>query len=143
MNTKIWLEELTFGSNFGNLRAFGSNRFWCYFLVHTFKIKKFESISSNGSRDTAKSLKISFGYSFVSLRAFGLKFSQFRFRVHIFQTALVYLYPFLSFSVHNFCARTDGYFSKKFSFFLLIKNIYICLYLSKLFFKFHPHTDQS
>ena len=40
MNTKIWLEELSFGSNFGNLRAIGSNRFWCYFLVHTFKIKK-------------------------------------------------------------------------------------------------------
>ena len=40
MNTKIRLEELSFGSNFGNLRAFGSNRFWCYFLVHTFKIKK-------------------------------------------------------------------------------------------------------
>ena len=31
-----------------------TNRFWCYFLVHTFKIKKFESISSNGSRDIAK-----------------------------------------------------------------------------------------
>ena len=42
MNTEIWLEELSFGSNFGNLRAIGSNRFWCYFLVHSFKIKKFE-----------------------------------------------------------------------------------------------------
>ena len=27
LNTKIWLEELSFGSNFGNLRAIGSNRF--------------------------------------------------------------------------------------------------------------------
>ena len=82
-----------------------------YFLVHTFKIKKFESILSNGSRDIAKSLKISFGSSFVSLRAFGSKFWQFRFPVYTFQTkktALDYLYPFLSFSVHNFCARTDG-----------------------------------
>ena len=71
MNTKIWLEGLSFGSNFGNLCAFGSNPVWCYFLVRTFKIKKFESISSNGFRDIAKSLKISFGSSFVSLRAFG------------------------------------------------------------------------
>ena len=63
------------------------------------------------------------------------------------KTALDYLYPFLSFSVHNFYARTDGrtdrHFSKKFSFFFLIKNIYTCLYLSRLFFKFHPHSDQS
>ena len=132
MNTKIWLEELSFGSNFGNLRGFGSNRFWCYFLVHTFKIKQFESISSNGSRDIAKSLKISFGSSFVNLRAFRSKFWQFRFPVCTFQTkktALDYLYPFLSFSVHNF--------------FLLIKNIYTCLYLSRLFLKFRPHSDQS
>ena len=35
-----------------------------------------------------------------------------------------YLYKFLSFSVHNFCARTDRHFSKKYSFFFLIKNIY-------------------
>ena len=40
MNTKLWLEELLFGYNFGNLRAIGSSRFWCYFLVHTFQIKK-------------------------------------------------------------------------------------------------------
>ena len=37
---------------------------------------------------------------------------EFRFPVYTFQTkktALDYLYPFLSFSVHNFCARTaDG-----------------------------------
>ena len=98
--------KTSFGSNFGNIRAVGSNRFWCYFLVHTFKIKKVESISSNGSRDIAKSLKISFGSSFVSLRAFGSKFWQYTpFKQ---KNALDYLYPFLSFSVHNFCARTDG-----------------------------------
>ena len=109
------------------LRKSSCVRFWCYFLVHTFKIKKFESISSNLSRDIAKSLKISFGSSFVNFRAFGSKFWQFRFPVYTFQTnktALDYLYPFLSFSVHNFCARTDRHFSKKFSFFFLIKNIY-------------------
>ena len=105
----------------------------CYFLVHTFKIKKFESISSNGSRDIAKSLKISFGSSFVSLRAFGSKFWQFRFPVYTFQTkktALDYLYPFLSFSVHNFCARTDGrtdIFWKSFIFFCW-SRIYIHVY---------------
>ena len=74
MSTKIWLEELSFGSNFGNLCSIGSNRFWCYFLVHTFKIK---SISSNGSRDITKLLKISFGSSFVSLRAFVLVYITF------------------------------------------------------------------
>ena len=71
---------------------------------------------------------------------------QFRFPVYTFQTkktALDSLYPFLSFSVHNFCTRTDRHFSKKFSFFFLIKNIYTCLYLFGLLFKFHPHSDQS
>ena len=110
----------------GNFRAFGSNRIWCYFLVHTFKIKKFESISSNGSRDIGKSLKISFDsqytpckqkkpHSIISTRSW----------------VLVYI-------------RTDRQtFLKKFYFFLLIKNIYTCLYLSRLFLKFHTHYDQS
>ena len=84
MNTNIWLEELLFSSNIGNLRAIGSNRVWCYILFHIFKT--IESISSNSSRDIAKSLKISFWSSFVSLRAFGSKFRQFRFPVYIFQT---------------------------------------------------------
>ena len=131
LNTKIWLGEVSFG--FGNLRAIGSTRVWWYFLVHIFKIKKFELISSNVSRDIAKSLKISFGFSFVSFRAFWSKL-QFRFQIYTFQTkqtALDYLYTFLSFSVHNFCARTDGrtgrHFLKKFYFCLVIKNIYTCL----------------
>ena len=34
--------------------------------------------------------------------------------------------------------KTDRHFLKKFYFFLLIKNIYKCLYLSRLFMKFHP-----
>ena len=98
----------------------------------------FELIASNGSRYIAKSLKSSFGSSFVTLRAFW----QLRFPVYTFQTkktALDYLYPFLSFRVHTFCARTDRHFSKKFSFVFLIKNIHTCLYLSQLFFKFHKN----
>ena len=136
MNTKIWLEELSFGSNFGNLRAIGSSRVWWYFLVHIFKIKKFESISSNSSRDIAKSLKIAFDSNFVSLCPFGSKFWQFRF------PAFDYLYPLLSFSVHNFCAwtaeRSDRYF-RKFSF-SSWSRIYICMYVHvyRLFLKFHP-----
>ena len=79
MNNKILLEELSCGSNFGTLRAIGSNRFWCYLLVHTFKIKnRFESILSNGSRDIAKSLKISFGSSFVSFRNFDSQYTSFK-----------------------------------------------------------------
>ena len=148
MNTKIWLEELSFGSNFGNLRAFGSNRFWCYFLVHTFKIKKFESISSNGSRDIPKSLKISFGSSFVNLRAFGWKFLAVSIasihlsnkkKPHSIISTRSWVLVYITFA-HG---RTDRHFSKKFSFFLLIRNIYTCLYLSRLFLKFHPHSDQS
>ena len=137
--TFIRLQLRKSGSGHGN-RAIGSNQVWCYFLVHTFKIKKVWI-------DFIKRFP---RYSKVNLRAFGSKFWQFRFAVYTFQTkktALDYFYPFLSFSVHNFCARTDGrtdrHFSKKFSFFFLIKNIYTCLYLSRLFFKFHPHSDQS
>ena len=90
--TFIWLQ----------LRKSSCDRVQCIQI----KKKKFESISSNGSRDIAKSLKISFGYSFISFRAFGSIFWQFRFPVYTFQTkfALDYLYPFLSFSVLNFCA---------------------------------------
>ena len=131
----------TFGSNFGNLLAIGFNRCWCYFLVHTFKIKKFESISSNGSRDIAKSLKI---------RAFGSKFWQFRFPVYTFQTkphsiisTRSWVLVYITFAHGRTDVRTDRRLSKKFSFFFLIKNIYTCLYLSRLFLKFHPHSDQS
>ena len=139
MSTKIRLEELSFGSNFGNIRVFGSNRFWCYFLVHTFKIKKFKSISLNGSRDIAKSLKISFGSSFVNLRAFGSFDSQYtpfkQKKPHSIISTRSWVLVYITFA-HG---RTDRHFSKKFYFYLLIKNI--CLYLSRLFFKFHPHSD--
>ena len=74
MNTKIWLEEVSFGFNFGNICAIWSTRVWWYFVVHIFKIKKVWIDSSNGFRDIANSLKISFSSSYV------------RFPVYTFQT---------------------------------------------------------
>ena len=72
----------------------------------------------------AQSRKISFGSSFISLRAFGSKFWQFRLQVYTFQTktALDYLYPLLSFCVHNFCTRTDiqTFFEKVFLYIIII-----------------------
>ena len=96
------------------------------------------------------------GFNFGNLRAIGSTRFWWYFLSHIFKiknvytfqtkkTALNYLYSLLSFSVHNFCARTDGrtdrHLSKKFYFFLLIKTIYTCLYLSRLFLKCHPPYD--
>ena len=58
-----------------------------------------------------------------TLNILNLNFRSVAFPVYIFQTkktALDYFFPFLSFSVHNFCARTDGrtdrHFSKSFLF---------------------------
>ena len=129
MNTKIWLEEDSFGFNFGNLRAIGSSRVWWYFLVHIFKIKIIESISSNGSRDIAKSFKISFGSNFVSVLVAIISVSITSIYLLNKKTALDYLYPFFSFSVHNFCVLTDGqtFFEKVF--FFLPDQEYI--YMSK------------
>ena len=95
--------------------------------------KKFESISSNGSRDIAKSLKISFGSSFLSLRAFGSKFWQFRFPVYTFQTkkkphSIISTRSWVLVYITFAHGRTDRHFSKNFSFFLLIKNIYTYIY---------------
>ena len=137
LNTKIWLEELSFGSNFGNRRA-----------IYIFKIQKVwieqKSNRSNGSRNIAKSLKISFGFIFVSLRVFGSKISESRFPLYTFQTKISHFTRSQVLVYRNFAdGRTDRHFSKKFSFFLLIKNIYTCLYLSRLFFKFQPNSDQS
>ena len=147
MNTKIWLDEVSFGFNFAKLRAIGSTRYWWYFLVHIFKIKKFKSISSNGSRDIAESLKMSFGSSFISLRAFRWKFWQFRLTVYTLQTkkphSIIFIRSWVLVYIIFAHGRTDRHFSKKFSFFFLIKNIYTCRYLSRLFFKFHAHSDQS
>ena len=83
----MWRIGLSFGSNFGNLRAIRSNRVLRSFLVYTFKIKKPESILSNESWGLEKSLRISFGYYFVNLRA----------------------NPSESFSNNKFCGRTDGH----------------------------------
>ena len=61
----------------------------------------------------------------------------------IFVRSLVLVHKFRGPTEGRTDRRTDRYFSKKFSFFFLIKNIYTRLYLSRLFFKFHPHSDQS
>ena len=127
MRSSSNFDNVFFLSTFFNglLRTIRINRVWCYFLVHIFKIKKSGSISLM----IIKSLKISFGFVFISLRAIG---SKIRFPVCSFQTkktACNYLNPCSSFSVRKCCGRTDRRtnrqtFSKKFSFFFLIKNIY-------------------
>ena len=145
MSTKIWLEELSLGSNFGN-RAFGSNRIWCYFLVHTFKIKKPGAISSIWSRNTEKPIKIPFGTNFVSLRAFGSIFWQFRFPVYSFQTknSIISTRSWVLVHITFAHGRTDRHFSKKYSFLLLIKNI--CIYMSipiSIIFQISPRFWQK
>ena len=79
------------------------------------------------------SLKLSFGSNFVRLRAFGS--TAVSIPVYTFQTkktALDYLNPFLSFSVHNFCARPDGqtFFEKVLFFLPDQENIYISIPIS-------------
>ena len=122
LNTNKWLEELSFGSNFGNLRAIGSNQFYCYFLVHLFP--RYSKVVKNFIRlQLRKSSCVRIEIFAVSIPSIHLSNKK---------ATLNYLYRFLSFSVHNFCARTDGlmdgrtdrHFLKKFYFFLLIKNIY-------------------
>ena len=134
MTTKILLEELSFGSNFGILRAIGFNRVWCYFLVSIVKIKKHR----------IDSISWSLRVSIVVLRAFG---SKCRFPVDTFQTkkphSIISTRSWVLVYITFAHGRTDRHFLKKFYFFLLIKNIYTCLYLSRLFLKFHPHSDQS
>ena len=97
------------------------------------------------SRDIAKSIKLSFVSSFVSLRAFGSKFWQFWFPVYSFQTkkklhSIIFIRSWVLVYTDG---RTDRHLLNKFYFFLLIKNIYTGLYRSRLFLKFHPHSDQS
>ena len=134
MNTKIWVEELSFGSNFGNFRVIGFSRIWWYFLVHIFDfIKRFPRYSK-----VVKNFILFYLHKSSCDRIhFDSRYVPFK------EKKTHYLYPFSSFSVHKFCGRPDKHFSKKFSFFLLIKNIYTCLYLPRLFFKFHPHSVQS
>ena len=139
MNTKIWLEELSFASKFGNFDEIESSRVKYYFLIHIFKIKKMiSSISSIWSRDTAKSLKISFGFNFVSLYTIGLILKP---DAIIFIRSEVLVYT--SFADRQTGGRTDRRtdgqtLGKSFYFCFLIENIYTSLYLSWLFLKFHP-----
>ena len=138
MNTKIWLEELSFGPNFGNLHPIGSSRVWWYFLAHIFKINK---VWIDFIKRFPRYSKVGINFIRLFLRKSScvpVQISEFRFPLY---AAFNYLYPFLIFSVHKFCV-TDIF--RKFSFFLLLKNIYRCLYLSRLFFKFHaPVTKVS
>ena len=77
----------------------------------------------------SKVVKITFVYSFVSPRAFGSKFRQFRFppfkqpHLIIFTRSGVLVY--ITFAHGLTDGRTERHFSKKFYFFLLIKNIHI------------------
>ena len=151
MNTKIWLEELSFGSNFGNLRAFGSNRVWCYFLVHTFKIKKvwidfikrfpiYSKVVKNFIRLWLRKSSCVW-VEILAVSIPNIHLSNKKPHSIIFTRSWVLVY--ISFAHGRTDGRTERHFSKKFYYFLLIKNIYTCLCLSRLFFKFHPHSDQS
>ena len=64
------------------------------------------------------------------------------------KTALDYLYPFLSFSVHNFCARTDGqtFFEKVLFFPADQEYIYMSIPISIIFayqFQFHEESKNE
>ena len=92
------------------LRAIGTNRCWCYFLVHTFKIKKvwihfikrFPWYSQVFKNFIWLLLRKS---SCVRVEILAVSIAN----IHLSnkkRSALDYLYPFLSFSVHKFCGRT-------------------------------------
>ena len=71
--TKIYRKDLLFRFNFGNLCAIESNRVLCYYLVHTFKIKKIQIDSSNRIPRFEEVVK-NFGFFLASLRAIFVKF---------------------------------------------------------------------
>ena len=104
MNTKIWLEELSFGPNFGNLHPIGSSRVWWYFLAHIFKIKK---VWIDFIKRFPRYSKVGINFIRLFLRKSScvpVQISEFRFPLY---AAFNYLYPFSSFSVYKFCGRTD------------------------------------
>ena len=92
-------------------------------------------ISSNGSRDIAKSLKILFGSSFVSLRAFGSKFGQFRFPVYTFQTkkphSIIFIRSWVLVYITFACGQT--FFEKVLFFSPDQEYIYISIPISTIF----------
>ena len=75
------------------------------------------------------SKELSFGSNFVFC-----KFLSNKKNTIIFTRSWVLVY--ITFAHGRTDGRTDKHFSKKLYFFLLIKNIYTCLYLSRLFFIF-------
>ena len=121
LDTKIWWKVLSFGCNFGHLRAIGPNRLWCYFMVHIFQIKNSGSILSIGSWNIARSLKISFGFNVREILAGSIS------GIHLSnkkKIACNYLYPFSSYRTQKFCVHTNRrILTKSFGFFFLIKNI--------------------
>ena len=95
--------------------------------------------------DIAKSLKISFGFNFVSLPAILVKFWRDRWPVYTFQpkknVLAIILIRFQILGKESYADRqtADGRtLAKSFCFCFLIKNIYTCLYLSRLFLNLHP-----
>ena len=79
-----------------------SNRVWCYFLVHIFKIKSPDRFQKSDPIDIAKSLKISFGE--VEILAVSISFKP---PLKQKKNAVDYNNPCLSFSVQKFRGRTD------------------------------------
>ena len=114
--------------------CFGFSRVSWYFLVHIFKIKKPGSISSIGSWDIEKSLKISFASNFVSLRAF----VQFRFPAYTIQTkkthSIIFTRSWVLVYITLAHGRTDRqtFFEKVFFFLSDQEYIYVSIPISTI-----------
>ena len=121
--------KISFGPNFGKLHTAGSNRVWCYFLVHIFKIKK---VRIDFIAPFQRYCKVVKNFIQLYLRKIGLKFWRNRFRV--------YNYLFSSCNVEKTVGRT---LAKKICFCFLITNICTCPYLSRIFLILHPPYEQS
>ena len=112
MDGKILKIRLSFGSNFGKLRTIGTNRVWCCFLAYTFKVKKDRIDFINWTTRYSQVVKNFIRFylrksSSDRVESFGWHF---RYLVYTFQTkkSSHVLHTFLSFSVLNFCSRTNG-----------------------------------
>ena len=92
------------------LRKLRSNRFWCYFLTHTFKIKKVWIDFIKRFSRYSKVVKV---YTFQTKKPLSIIFTR--------SWVLVYI----TLAHGRTYGRTDRHFLKKFYFFLLIKNTYL------------------
>ena len=94
---------------------------------------------SIGSRYIEKSLKLSCRFTFVSLRAIGMKFCRHRFPAYTFPHAIIFVRCQVLVYRSSADRRADGRtLAKSFCFRLLIKNIYTCPYLSRIFLMLQP-----